>query len=90
MTIDNRMKTADWVWEAAKILVAAGVVVFILVPFRLETAFVRDLYRNQPVFCIGLLTAAAGFVIATGVHGMQERRKKKVDKAAAASYRGTL
>ncbi|HEU5413292.1 MAG TPA: hypothetical protein VFW31_06020 [Candidatus Angelobacter sp.] len=90
MTIDNRMKAADWMWEGAEILVAAGVVIFIIVPLRLEIAVVRDFYRNQPVFCVALLTVAAGFVIATGVHGMQERRKKKVDKAAAASYRGTL
>jgi uncharacterized membrane protein len=53
------MKLDDWVWKAAEKLVAAGLVIFIIVPLRLEVAFVRELYRNQPVFCVGFLTVAA-------------------------------
>lgn len=84
------MKLEGWIWRVAETLVAAGLVVFILVPFHLEGSFVRELYRNQPILCVGLMAAATVFVIAVGVHGMQERRKKKVDKAEAASNRGTL
>jgi uncharacterized membrane protein len=83
-----------WLWKAAETFVAAGLVVFIVVPFSLEKAFVTDLYHNQPVFCVGLLTGVAGFVIATSVHGARERHNrkhaKKTDQAEAASYRGTL
>jgi uncharacterized membrane protein len=53
------MKLDYWVWKAAEKLVAAGLVIFIIVPLRLEVAFVRELYRNQPVFCVGFLTVAA-------------------------------
>jgi uncharacterized membrane protein len=84
------MKLDDWVWKAAEKLVAAGLVIFIIVPLRLEVAFVRELYRNQPVFCVGFLTVAAAFVIAIGVHRMQDRRKGKVDRTEAVSNRGTL
>jgi uncharacterized membrane protein len=83
-----------WLWKAAETFVAAGLVVFILVPFSLEKSFVTDLYQNQPVFCVGLLTGVAGFVIATSVQGARERRNrkhaKKTDHAEGASCRGTL
>jgi len=90
MTIADRYGTGQWIWKAAEALVATGLVVFILLPFHLEVSFVLELYGNQPVFCVVLLTAAIAFVIATGVHGMQQRRKKKVERAEAASNRGTL
>ena len=70
------MKVDRWMWKAAEKLVFAGLVLFILVPFSWEAAFVRDLYRNQPILCVGLLTAVAAFVIATAVHFTQERQKR--------------
>jgi uncharacterized membrane protein len=84
------MKLTDWFWKAAEKLVFAGLVVFILVPFRLEVSFVRELYHNQPVFCVGLLTAVAAFVIATAMHFTQERQKRKLEKRQPVSNRGTL
>jgi hypothetical protein len=84
------VKVDRWMWKAAEKLVFAGLVLFILVPFSWEAAFVRDLYRNQPILCVGLLTAVAAFVIATAVHFTQERQKRKLENREPVSNRGTL
>lgn len=84
------VRTESWLWRVAETLIVIGMVVFAFVPSSVEHAFIRELYRNQPLLCIALLTAVGVFVIAIAVHGAQERRSKKVEKAEAVSYRGTL
>ena len=84
------VKPSDWFWKAAEKLVFAGLILFILVPFSIELEFVRVLYRNQPLFCVALLTAAAAFVVATATHFMQERQKRKLENREPVSNRGTL
>jgi hypothetical protein len=75
-------------WKIGEILVALGIVLFIVVPSRFEGEFVRQLYATNPILCFVLLTASGVFLVAIAVHGIRERRSKK--NTDVVPHRGTL
>jgi hypothetical protein len=76
-----------WLWKICEVLTGVVLAAFVIVPSHYELEFVKGFYTGNPLLCVLWLVFGAALVIATIIHAIQERQKKK---AKAASVRASF